>query len=127
MAVPRAFISFEMEDVTARNFLVQQAKDSDNDISFVDYSVQNPFDSAWKTNCKQRIAQTMGTIVIIGATTFSSEACLWEIAETQRQNHYLFAVRRFSDKNHRIPLGLTPAQVIPWRFDEIVRRLTKWV
>lgn len=33
---PRAFISFEMEDRWARDFLVQQAKDKRNDIEFVD-------------------------------------------------------------------------------------------
>ena len=49
MATPRAFISFEMEDKWARDFLVQHAKDKRNDIDFYDYSVQDPFDSKWKT------------------------------------------------------------------------------
>jgi hypothetical protein len=65
---PKAFISFEMEDRWARDFLVQQAKDKRNDIEFVDYSVQNPWDNSWKTQCKERIARTKGTIVLIGAT-----------------------------------------------------------
>jgi len=37
MAKPRAFISFEMEDRWARDFLVQQAKNKNNDIQFYDY------------------------------------------------------------------------------------------
>lgn len=63
MATPGAFISFEMEDRWARNFLVEHAKDKNNDIQFVDYSVQEPFDSSWKTNCRERIARTKGTII----------------------------------------------------------------
>jgi hypothetical protein len=95
---PRAFISFEMEDKWARDFLVQQAKDRRNDIQFVDYSVQDPFDSAWKTRCKERIARTRGTIVLIGETTYRSEAVKWEIAESNRQGHYLFGIQINSDK-----------------------------
>jgi hypothetical protein len=68
---PRAFISFEMEDRWARDFLVQHGKDKRNDIEFVDYSVQDAFDSAWKTQCRERIGRTKGTIVLVGPTTYS--------------------------------------------------------
>src|SRR5450631_1916083 len=97
---PRAFISFEMEDRWARNFLAQHAKDKRNDIEFVDYSVKDPFDSSWKTNCKAKIARTKGTIVMVGPTTALSEAVLWEVAETSRQGHYLFGVQINKDKTY---------------------------
>jgi len=126
MANPRAFISFEMEDVRYRNFLVQQAKDKKNDISFYDYSVQDPFDSKWKTECKKRIAATKGTIVMIGETTWKSEAVLWEIAETIRQDHYIFGIQVNRDKTHTIPKGLPSNNVIRWDFDQIIKWLKTW-
>jgi hypothetical protein len=126
MAAPRAFISFEMEDRWARDFLVQQARDKKNDIQFVDYSVQNPFDTSWKTQCKERIGRTRGTIVLIGATTYKSEAVLWEIAETARQQHYIFGIQTSSDKTYPVPAGLPAAQVIRWNFDQIVKWLATW-
>lgn len=126
MSKPRAFISFEMEDRWARNFLVQQSKDERNDIQFVDYSVQNPFDSAWKTECKKRIAQTKGTIVLIGATTHRSDAVLWEIAETARQDHYLFGIQINRDRTHIIPSGIPSRNVIRWNFDQIIKWLSTW-
>src|SRR5438132_171540 len=85
---PRAFISFQIEDRWARDFLVRQAKDGRTDVEFLDYSVKDPFDTAWKTNCKKQIARTHGTIVLIGPTTYRSDAVLWEIQETNRQQHY---------------------------------------
>jgi hypothetical protein len=116
MAKPRAFISFEMEDKWARDFLVQQAKDKNNDIEFSDYSVKDPFDSKWKTECKKRIVLTKGTIVLTGKTTSKSEAVLWEIAETIRQDHYMFGIPDQQGQNphrskrlaeqERDPLGL---------------------
>lgn len=90
---PRAFVSFEMEDRWARDFLVQQAKDKRNDIEFVDYSVPDPWDSSWKTQCKERIGRTKGTIVLLGETTHASEAVVWETAETLRQGHYMFGTQ----------------------------------
>lgn len=124
---PRAFVSFEMEDRWARDFLVQHAKDKRNDIEFVDYSVQDPFNSAWKTECKKRIALTRGTIVLIGQTTHSSDAVLWEIAETKRQGNYIFGIQISRDKTYAIPAGLPPSNVIRWKFDTIIKWLGTWV
>lgn len=124
---PRAFVSFEMEDRWARDFLVQQAKDKNNDISFVDYSVQDPFDSSWKTQCELRIGRTKGTIVLIGPTTYKSEAVIWEIAETGQQGNYLFGVQINKDETHPIPVGLSSGSVIRWNFDKIVQWLSTWV
>jgi hypothetical protein len=123
---PRAFISFEMEDQWARGFLVEHAHNERNDIQFVDYSVQNPFDSSWRTNCMDRIAKTKGTIVLVGPTTSKSEAVLWEIAETTRQGHHMLGIQINRDSTHTVPLGLPAAKVIRWNFQEIVKQLATW-
>ncbi|HET7550448.1 MAG TPA: TIR domain-containing protein [Gemmatimonadaceae bacterium] len=127
MAPPRAFISFEMEDKWARDFLAQQAKDKRNDIEFYDYSVKDPFDSKWKTECAKRMAMTKGTIVLVGPTTATSDAVLWEIAETSRQGHYMFGIQINKDKTHTIPAGLSSKNVIRWDFEQIVSWLKTWV
>jgi hypothetical protein len=127
MAKPRAFISFEMEDRWARDFLTQHAKDERNDVEFYDYSVKDAFESKWKTECAKRIAMTKGTVVLIGATTWKSEAVLWEIAETIRQGHYIFGVQINSDKTHSIPSGLPSNNVIRWNFEQMTKWLNTWV
>jgi hypothetical protein len=127
MAAPRAFISFEMEDKWARDFLVQHARDERNDVELYDYSVQDPFDSEWKTECARRIGLTKGTIVMIGETTWKSGAVIWEIAETRRQQHYLFGIQINKDKTHRIPEGLPSANVIRWDLAQIDRWLKTWI
>ena len=126
MVTPRAFISFEMEDVWARNFIVQHAKDERNDVEFYDNSVKEAFDSKWKTECVKRIAQTKGTIVMIGQTTWQSEAVIWEIAETVRQGHYLFGIQVNKDKTYPIPTGLPAQNVIRWDFKQISTWLNTW-
>lgn len=122
----RAFLSFEMEDRWSRDFLVQHARDTDTSIDFTDYSVHEPFDDRWKTNCRARIALTKGTIVMVGAGTAKSEAVLWEIAETNRQGRPMFGIQINSDKTHPIPTGLSSGRVIRWDFDQIVAELQRW-
>jgi hypothetical protein len=117
----RAFVAFQMEDRWARDFLVQHAKDKNNNIGFTDYSVHQPFDEKWKTNCKERISKTKGTIVMIGPETSKAEAVLWEIAETNRQQHPIFGVQINHDKTHTIPPGLPSSRVVRWDFDAIVK------
>jgi len=124
--VARAFLSFQMEDRWSRDFLVQHARDKDTSIDFTDYSVHEPFDEKWKTNCRARIAVTKGTIVMVGADAAKSEAVLWEIAETNRQGHPIFGVQINSGKTHPIPVGLPQARVIRWDFDQIVNELERW-
>ena len=124
MASPRAFISFQMEDRWSRDFLVEHAHSKQNDIEFVDYSVHEPFNEKWKTNCRDRIAKTKGTIVLVGANTWNSEAVKWEIAETNRQGHPMFGIQIHHDKTHITPSGLH--RVIKWDFDEIVKQLNNW-
>lgn len=115
-----------MEDKWARDFIVQQAKDDRNDVDFYDYSVQDPFDSKWKTECARRIAQTKGTIVLVGPKTWTSEAVVWEIAETVSQGHYLFGIQIHRDLTHPIPQGLPASNVIRWNFAQISSWLRTW-
>jgi hypothetical protein len=127
MVAPRAFISFEMGDRWARDFLVQQAKDKKNDIEFYDYSVKDPFDAKWKTECAKRIAMAKGTIVLVGPTTWKSDAVLWEIGETKSQKHYMFGIQINRDRTHPVPDGLPSKNVIRWDFEQIVAWLNSWV
>ena len=126
MAAPRAFLSFVVENAWARDFLVQHARDRQNDIEFTDYSLHQPFDEKWKTNCRERIARTKGTIVLIGTSTHSSEAVRWEIAETVRQSHYIFGIQINHDSTWTVPAGLPSQNVIRWDFDQIVTWLSTW-
>lgn len=122
----RAFISFQMEDRWSRDFLIQHARDKDTSIDFTDYSVHEPFDEKWKTNCRARIAQSKGTIVMVGPESAKSDAVLWEIAESNRQGHPIFGIQINSGETHPVPGGLPSTKVIRWEFEQIVAELRRW-
>ena len=69
---------------------------------------------------------TKGTIVLVGQTTWKSDAVLWEIAETILQGHYIFGIQINKDKTHPIPDGLPSKNVIRWDFEQIAKWLKTW-
>ena len=75
----RVFISFAVEDVTYRNFLVGQAKLDKSPFEFVDMSVKQPWDEKWKTNCRTKIKGCDGMVALISKNTAKADGELWEI------------------------------------------------
>ncbi len=79
MADRRIFISFAMEDKVLRDFLVGQKRNDNIDISFIDYSVKEPWSNSWKSNCRTRIQGCHGMIGIITKNTPAADGQLWEL------------------------------------------------
>ena len=86
----RIFTSFAIEDVRLRDFLVQQSKDERSPFSFVDMSVKEPWDSAWKTNCRTKIKGCDGVIGIITSNTKTADGQLWELQWRVRRGETCF-------------------------------------
>lgn len=75
----RVFIAFAIEDKFARDNLVFQSKQEHTPFEFVDMSVQEPFTSAWKTQCRERIKGCDGVVAFISRNTSSADGACWEI------------------------------------------------
>lgn len=123
--IRNVFISFHVDDEAQVNLLRAQAKNENFDIEFRDYSVKEPFDEKWKTNCKERISQTSALICMIGEKTAQREAVIWEINEAYRQGKKVIGVRIYRDKNHRIPKLLLEhnAPIVDWNLARISKLL----
>lgn len=121
------FISFHMDDGNQVNLLRSQAKSEDFDIEFRDYSVKEPFDEKWKTNCRERIAQTSVVICMIGEKTAERKAVIWELEEAYRQGKKVIGVRIYRDRNHPIPkpLVVNKASIMEWNLKDISKLLDK--
>jgi hypothetical protein len=124
--VRNVFISFRVEDEAQVNLFRHQAKEGMG-IEFRDYSVKEPFDEKWKTNCKERIAQTSALICFIGPETAKSEAVNWEIEEAYRQGKKVIGVRIYKDENHPIPKALKDhnAPIVEWDNTKISQLLAE--
>lgn len=123
--VRNVFISFNIDDEAQVNLLRHQAKDNEFRLEFRDYSVKEAFDEKWKTNCKERIAQTSALICMIGERTAQREAVIWETKEAYRQGKKVIGVRIHRDKDYPIPKPLLEhnAPIVDWNLAKISKLL----
>jgi hypothetical protein len=119
------FISFHIADEAQVNLLRAQAKSDRFELAFRDFSVKEPFDSLWKQQCKDKIAQTSATICMIGEGTHQREAVEWELETSYELGHKVFGVRIYRDSDHSVPKALVSrsAPILPWNIESIVAEL----
>lgn len=122
----RIFISFAIEDRVLRDFLVGQKLNSRSSISFTDYSVKDPWSSAWKTNCRDRINRCSGMIGIITRNTPDATGQLWELECAIKMRTPLLLIhghKESSERLKRLPSVISGRTVQPWTESNLVRFL----
>lgn len=81
----RIFVSFAIEDQRMRDLLAGQARNESSPFEFVDMSVKEPWESSWKTKCRERIKSCDGVIALISKNTSKAEGARWEIKCAQEE------------------------------------------
>jgi len=111
------FISFAVEDKFARDHLVHQAQQARVPFSFYDMSVRTPFDSMWKTRCRDRIKQCDGVIALISKRTRLADGAKWEIQCAIDEGVPILGVHIHKDDKGQVPYELDGERVIEWTWD----------
>lgn len=122
MTKKRIFISFAIEDKSLRDMLKGQARNEKTPFEFVDMSVKEPWDSAWKTNCRTRIKGCDGVIAIVTKNTKSADGQLWELKCANEEAIPVFPIWGTSDANQRpttLPSVLSGKRIYNWTWDNI--------
>jgi len=125
MAKVRTFISFAAEDKNYRDLLNGQAKHPDSPFEIADWSVQEPFDEKWKTQCRERIKKTQVMIILISKTTHKAEGACWEVATAKEEGIPVFGVYIDKEDKGQIPKELSGNDVIEWTWDGINNMINK--
>ncbi|WP_207732220.1 TIR domain-containing protein [Heliobacterium chlorum] len=120
----RIFISFAIEDKTLRDFLVGQSRNEKSPFEFVDMSVKQPWDSAWKTKCRTKIKGCDGVIVIVTKNTKNADGQLWEIRCAKEEGIPCIGIWGNHDNRPTIlPDELKGVKVINWTWNNIANWL----
>ncbi|OWV60392.1 hypothetical protein CDZ98_11275 [Mameliella alba] len=124
----RVFISFAMEDKVLRGFLVGQKKNAKTQIDFTDYSVKQPWESNWKTNCRARIKGCSGCIGIITKNTSKAHGQLWELKCAIDEGVPLMLIHGYTSADMRVgslPSVISGRRINLWTESNIVNFLNK--
>jgi hypothetical protein len=111
------FISFAVEDKFARDHLVHQAEQARVPFTFYDQSVRTPFDSMWKTRCRDRIRQCDGVIALISKRTRLADGAKWEMQCAIDEGIPILGVHIHKDDKGQIPYELEGERVIEWTWN----------
>ncbi len=116
----RVFVSFAIEDKTLRDLLVGQAKNERSPFEFVDMSVKEPWDSAWKTRCRTKIKGCDGVLIIVTKKTRNADGQLWEIKCAKEEGVARRGIWGYSDdKPAYLPSELDGVRIVNWTWDNI--------
>lgn len=122
----RIFISFAKEDSNLRDLLVGQARNNNSPFEFVDMSVKQAWDSAWKTNCRTKIKGCDGIIALITKNTKNADGELWEIKCAKEEGIPCLGI--WGNDNHygvSIPSELSSSQMRDWTWSNISSWLSR--
>ena len=120
MSKNRIFISFAIEDASLRDLLVGQAKNENSPFEFVDMSVKDPWDFAWKTNCRRKIKGCDGMLIIVTKNTKNADGQLWEINCAGEEGVPRLGIwGNSSNKPATLPAELKHVKILNWTWTNI--------
>ncbi len=116
----RIFISFAIEDIEYRDFLVQQARKENSPFDFIDMSAKKVWkQSEWKKRCRTKIKGCDGVIALISKRTHLASGARWEIRCALEEKIPTIGMQiKWTDKGAK-PKELKNKKVIRWTWDNI--------
>jgi hypothetical protein len=114
----RVFVAFAIEDKNSRNLLRGQSQLGDCPIEYTDLSVKGPWDSSWKTKCRQRIKGCDGVIALLSVNVRNADGARWEIKCAVVEGVPILGVHIFKNDSY-VPSELGGKKVIAWTWDGI--------
>lgn len=123
----KVFLSYQMEDAAFREGFSCEIASVEPTIVFLDYPKGDYFDPKWQERCSELIRKCIGTVVLIGATTYQSQPVAWEVAETKKQGLPTIGVVLHGTGSRRPPHGLDHKNLIPAKeINSVVSQIRSW-
>lgn len=111
------FVAFAIEDESQRNLLRGQSLHTDTPFEYVDYSVKEAYDTAWKEKVRTRIRRSDGVIVLVSKNSLQSSGQKWEISCAKEEKKKVLGIWIY--KNDRT--NIVGVRTIAWTWDGIAK------
>lgn len=118
----QVFIAFASEDKAQRDLLKGQAKNANSEFDYVDMSVKEPYDSAWKTKTKERIKRSHGIIALLSRNSENADGEKWEVECAIDLGKPLLGIYAY-DSDRSVPSYFPRGKVRDWTHDNLKKFL----
>lgn len=116
----KVFISFAIEDIEYRNYLVEQAKKKNSPFYFIDMSAKKAWkQSKWKKRCRTKIKQCDGVIALLSKKTHLAGGARWEMQCAIEERVKITGMHIFKNNKGAIPTELKGKRVIEWSWNNL--------
>lgn len=114
----RLFVGFAVEDKQYRDFLRGQSKLGGSPIEYTDMSVKEPWDSSWKTECREQIKGCDGLVALLSENVRDADGARWEIKCAVDEGIPVLGVHIHQNDDYTPP-EIQGKTVIRWTWDGI--------
>jgi hypothetical protein len=119
MANKVIFVAFAIEDQRQRDLLKGQSLNTRSPFEYVDMSVKEPYDSAWKERVRTRIRRSDGVIALVSRSSLASSGEQWEVQCAKEEGKKLIGLWAYTDDRTQ-PAFLSGTRIIQWSWPGIV-------
>ncbi len=116
----RVFISFAIEDIEYRDYLVDQARKKHSPFDFIDMSVKREWNqNEWKDRCRTKIKRCDGVIALLSKNTHKAGGARWEMKCAVEERVKIIGMHIFKNNKGAIPTELKGKKVVEWSWDNL--------
>jgi MTH538 TIR-like domain (DUF1863) len=109
------FVAFAIEDQRQRDFMKGQSLHTRSPFEYVDMSVKEAYDTAWKERVRTRIRRSDGVIALVSKNSLSSSGQKWEIQCAKEERKPLRGIWAYGDDR----TNLEGVNIKVWTWDNI--------
>lgn len=116
----RVFISFAIEDVEYRDYLVDQARKKHSPFDFIDMSVKQKWnETEWKKKCRTKIKSCDGVIALLSKNTHKAGGARWEMKCAIEEKVKIIGMHIKKNDKGAIPPELKGKRIIEWNWNNL--------
>jgi CTP synthase (UTP-ammonia lyase) len=116
----RVFISFAIEDVKYRDFLVGQARLHHSPFEFIDMSVKTPWnEKEWRQRCSTKMRGCDGIIVLLSRNSYHSSGLRYEAKFAKEDRIPMLGVHIYKNDHGATLPELYRKKKVDWTWDNI--------
>jgi hypothetical protein len=116
----RVFISFAIEDIEYRNYLVEQARKTHSPFDLIDMSAKRAWkESEWRSRCRTKIKGCDCMIVLLSHNTYHSNGVKWEVKCAKEARIPIRGMYIKKNEQVNLPPELKGTKKMAWSWDNL--------